>query len=225
MLTEEELIWSPVVANNRMNRLRGFVGVNSYEKDLKTNLVQTLLAHTDKKDVVHWLDVGCGVGKALIEAGEFWEAHYPDRHVQMTGIDLVDNFAPLPTCLQNVQFWAMPMHAWQPTQRYELITAVHSFHYFGDKLGILQKVLQALTPNGLFVGQVDLSSIWVGKESQEKSLATYLRRQGIKYNSRTKLLRCEGQKTLDLPYRFMCASDQAGANYTGQEAVRAFYEL
>ncbi len=35
LLTESELIWSPIVANNRMNRKRRASGINSYEKELK----------------------------------------------------------------------------------------------------------------------------------------------------------------------------------------------
>ncbi len=225
MLTDEELIWSPVVANNRMNRLRGLSGVNSYEKDLKVNLIQTLLAYTVESGKTDWLDVGCGAGKALIEAGESLEVDYPEIQVQITGIDLVDAFAPLPTHLKNVQFVVTPIHTWIPTQHYDLITSVHSFHYFGDKLAILQKLLQALTLNGLFIGQVDLSSILVGKESQEKHLAAYLRKQGIHYNRHTKCLICKGQKMLAFPHQYIGANDQEGANYTGQEAVRAFYDL
>ena len=37
LFPENELVWSDVVANTRMNRKRSAVGVNSYEKELKLN--------------------------------------------------------------------------------------------------------------------------------------------------------------------------------------------
>ena len=37
LLNEQALEWSPVVANNTMNRERKATGVNSYEKDIKLN--------------------------------------------------------------------------------------------------------------------------------------------------------------------------------------------
>jgi len=35
LLAEKDLIWSPIVANSRMNRARKSSGVNSYEKEFK----------------------------------------------------------------------------------------------------------------------------------------------------------------------------------------------
>lgn len=35
LLSENELVWSWVVANSKMNRKRNASGVNSYEKELK----------------------------------------------------------------------------------------------------------------------------------------------------------------------------------------------
>lgn len=223
LLAEEVLINSAVVANNRMNRLRGFCGVNSYVKDLHHNILETILAYAKRHEKVHWLDVGCGVGKALIEANLFFATQYPSIALYIEGIDLVDMFLPLPTSAENLRFLSLPIHTWEATQCYELITAVHSFHYFGDKLGILTNLLGALSEDGLFIGHVDLSSIFVEGISQEKELASCLRQANISYHKRTKILICNGQKNITFPYIFLGASDKTGVNYTGQEAVSAYY--
>jgi SAM-dependent methyltransferase len=223
-LTEDTLVWSATVANNRMNRLRGLLGVNSYEKDLKLHIPDTILQFAETHSTVSWLDVGCGVGKALIEASTWFSTSYPHLQVDMCGIDLVDDFLPLPAHTSHLQFITQSIHTWSPTKCYELITAVHSFHYFGDKLAVLQKLLACLSPDGLFVGQVDLSSVYVGENSQEKNLASCLRKAGATYNTQTKILRIKGQLHLLFPYRFLYADDQAGKNYKGQEGVRGYYE-
>ena len=217
------LINSAIVANNRMNRLRGFVGVNSYTKDLRHNLSQTILAYAKTNTEVRWLDIGCGVGKALIEANTFFSQHYPSITLQIEGIDLVNMFLPLPTESQNLRFLSLPVHSWEANHSYELITAIHSFHYFGDKLSILKKLLACLSTNGLFIGQVDLSSIFINVISQEAELASYMCEQGISYHKHTKILVCKGQKNIIFPYVFLGGSDKTGANYTGQEAVTAYY--
>lgn len=48
-------------------------------------------------------------------------------------------------------------------------------------------------------------------------------KHGITYDVRKKLLICEGQRTIKFGLTFKGASDQAGPNYTGQEAVDAYY--
>jgi len=222
-LSEETLAQSATVANNRMNRLRGLLGINSYQKELKTHIPNSLLALAEAGKQIAWLDVGCGIGKALIEAGKFLSTNYPSLQLHLEGIDLVDNFLPLPENLDNVHFKAQAAHLWQPTQHYDLITAVHSFHYFGDKLAILQKLLACLSPKGLFMGQVDLSSVYIDEFSQEKMFASYLRKEGLKYNTKNKLLISEEQKKITFPYQYLYADDEAGKNYTGQEAVRSYY--
>ncbi|HEX5442684.1 MAG TPA: hypothetical protein VFW87_02595 [Pirellulales bacterium] len=50
-----------------------------------------------------------------------------------------------------------------------------------------------------------------------------MRRNGLIYQSRKKLIRCEGRKSVVLPFRFAGADDEAGPNYTGQPAVNSYY--
>lgn len=54
-------------------------------------------------------------------------------------------------------------------------------------------------------------------------LTTQLRSSGLSYNSRRHLITCTGPRTLRLPYTYMGADDQAGANYTGQPAVHSYH--
>jgi len=37
------------------------------------------------------------------------------------------------------------------------------------------------------------------------------------------LVTCTGSRAVSLPYRYLGADDQAGANYTGQPAVHSYY--
>lgn len=67
LLTENELIWSDVVANNRMNRKRSASGVNSYEKDLKFKPEKYLNDWLKQQGHVKWLDLCCGEGNALLQ--------------------------------------------------------------------------------------------------------------------------------------------------------------
>src|SRR5262245_13419829 len=51
-----------------------------------------------------------------------------------------------------------------------------------------------------------------------------LRRIGLKYQARKRLIVCEGRKDFTLNYRYLGADDAAGPNYTGQAAVNSHYE-
>jgi hypothetical protein len=67
LLSEKDLIWSDVVANNRMNRKRKASGTNSYEKDLNFNPASYLDTCMEKKGHIKWLNVCCGEGNALLQ--------------------------------------------------------------------------------------------------------------------------------------------------------------
>lgn len=56
LLQEEELEWSPIVANNAMNRERVSIGVNSYERDIQLNPIQFLLER-EKQNYLQWTDL------------------------------------------------------------------------------------------------------------------------------------------------------------------------
>jgi hypothetical protein len=65
---DQELLWSPVVANCRMNRERVIAGANSYARELKLDIVDFLTEKARQGITVHWLDICCGSGKALLQA-------------------------------------------------------------------------------------------------------------------------------------------------------------
>ncbi|SHN00491.1 hypothetical protein SAMN05216311_104290 [Chitinophaga sp. CF418] len=67
LLRENELIWSPVVANNRMNRKRTASGVNSYEKELNFNPGIYIDKRLEEQGYAKWLDLCCGEGNALLQ--------------------------------------------------------------------------------------------------------------------------------------------------------------
>jgi len=52
-----------------------------------------------------------------------------------------------------------------------------------------------------------------------------LRRAGLDYDRRRRMVVCQGRKVIELPYRYMGADDQAGPNSTGQPAVDSYYEV
>ena len=57
-----------------------------------------------------------------------------------------------------------------------------------------------------------------------RKVAPDLRRAGLDYDRRRRLVVCRGRRVVDLPYRYLGADDRAGPNYTGQPAVDSYYE-
>ena len=71
LLPENELIWSWVVANSKMNRERNASGINSYEQELGFKPEIFLEKRVGETGVVKWLDLCCGEGKALIQTAAY----------------------------------------------------------------------------------------------------------------------------------------------------------
>ena len=69
LLDDDSLEQSAVVANCRMNRERVLVGANGYDKELGLNPMTFLRERLASGGQAAWLDLCCGSGKALIEAG------------------------------------------------------------------------------------------------------------------------------------------------------------
>lgn len=214
LLTEQELIWSPVVANNRMNRKRVASGVNSYEKELYFNPAVYLNDLLAKQGEVKWLDVCCGEGNALIQYAKELKTQ---EGVTLKGIDLVEQFQEMPSDVHCLQFEVRSLVDWEAEDRYDLITCVHGIHYIGDKLKVIAAVLRALQPEGLFIGHLDLNNI---KGVDAKQLFA---QHKLDYNSRRRLLKCIGPSHIGLQLIYEGADDQTGPNYTGQEAVTSYY--
>ncbi|MGP3960151.1 class I SAM-dependent methyltransferase [Nonomuraea sp. 3N208] len=140
LTTDDELENSPVVANSLMNRERR---LRSYDRELGIDIVNVLGAARTRP--ARWLDLCCGTANALSEA-----AALLGDDVEIVGVDLVGFFAcpPNPPRLHLV---TASVTAWRPGTRFDLITCVHGLHYVGDKLGLLARIGDWLTDDGLFV--------------------------------------------------------------------------
>ena len=143
----------------------------------------------------------------------------------MTGIDLVDMFESHEYS-SKLNFVVNSLLKWQPTQKYDLITCVHGLHYIGDKLAVIQKCIDALQKDGLFIANIDLDNIKNAKgESLKKDLLKLFKTTSIDYNSKTKIISCRGNNTIDFMLKYLGANDKIGKNYTGQEVVDSHYSI
>jgi 2-polyprenyl-3-methyl-5-hydroxy-6-metoxy-1,4-benzoquinol methylase len=223
LLSENELVWSPVVANSKMNRERNASGINSYEKEFKFKPESFLRDHIDSKDQVKWLDICCGQGKALIQAA----LHLSEKGLQdkatLRGIDLIDSFLPIPPAINCIEFEIRSVVNWSPGEKYDLITCVHGLHYIGDKLKVLKTIFGSLNPGGIFMANLDLANIKIADCNTEKYLKDLFRVNSIAYKARSKTIACKGPVKIDFGVCYEGATDKAGPNYTGQEAVNSFY--
>jgi SAM-dependent methyltransferase len=199
VLDDSKLEESSVVANNAMNRERGLDGVNSYARELGFHPLETLAPGQA------WLDLGCGSGRALIEASK------RDRYT-LIGVDLVDYFSEE----RGPTFITASLSTWQPTRAFDLITCVHGLHYIGDKLGLLTRIASWLAPGGLFAGHLDLANVKTPKPFRPN-------RFGLDYDARRRLVKIRGPRRLDFPFHYVGADPAAGPNYTGQDAVDSHY--
>src|SRR3954463_3343953 len=68
LLGDDELERSAVVANCRMNRVRGLTGSNGYGVEIGFDPLNFLRVRMAESREAAWLDLCCGSGKALIEA-------------------------------------------------------------------------------------------------------------------------------------------------------------
>jgi len=224
LISNEELDWTAVVANNRMNRSRKATGVNSYAQDLAFNPIPFLLERAGQQEV-RWLDLCCGEGNALIQASRILQQE--SINFQLIGIDLAGHFSIIPAAASHdLELVQQSLRDWEVGGEFELITMVHGLHYLGDKLGILAKYLPHLTSDGLFVGHLDLDNLEVrGLEDSQVHLRNFFQRERINYDSRQHLLSVNGPRQLSLPYIYLGADIEAGPNYTGQAAVTSVYQV
>ena len=193
LLDDESLERSPVVANMRMNRERGAVGVNSYEKELGIDPISLLVDHFQTADSTSWLDLCCGRGRALIDAAVELHNRSLDQSVSLMGVDLVDMFDDIPPHSAFLKLESASLHQWEATQKYELITCVHGLHYVGDKLALIERASQWLTDDGLFLASLDLANLRLADgKPLARRIGKRFRECGVEYNSRRHLLSCVG---------------------------------
>ncbi|BAV08649.1 Methyltransferase domain-containing protein [Filimonas lacunae] len=225
LLTEEELVWSPIVANNRMNRKRNASGVNSYERELKFNPEEFLDDCLKQQGHAKWLDLCCGEGNALLQYAERLKVAESQDNVTLTGVDLVGDFQMIPPSVNCLRFITASLVHWNNEEQYDLVTCVHGIHYIGDKLKALSVALKAVKSNGMLIADLDWNSIKIEGDKDHQYLKTLFRENDIDYNARRKLVRCKGTRNIHFSLTYIGADDKAGPNYTGQEAVDSYYVL
>jgi SAM-dependent methyltransferase len=223
LLNDSSLESSCVVANSLMNRQRGVVGVNSYERELRFDPVVFLLDRLRAAGHASWLDLCCGSGKALIEAARQFQSHDAGK-ITLHGLDLVRQFQAIPADVSNLRFEVASLHRWVARGMYDLITCVHGLHYIGDKLSVIERCASWLTDDGQFIANLDLANCRSPDGSlSSRTILQRFRVCGLAYDTRRRLLSCLGAKSVSLGFQYLGADDRAGPNYTGQEAVTSFY--
>jgi SAM-dependent methyltransferase len=222
LLDLQALERSSVVANCAMNRERRLTGPNSYERELGID-ISAFLQGRSHTDSVIWADLCCGSGRALIDAAAEFTRNGNTASIQIEGIDLAGLFDPNPfpdlllLCEQTVE-------AWEPTGSYALVTCVHGLHYLGDKLAAIAKATSSLSSEGLLVANLDLASFRnADGQPAGRQIAARLRGNGLTYDARRRVVRCEGGREVAFGLRYLGADDAAGPNYTGQPAVASYY--
>lgn len=225
LLTENELIWSPIVANNRMNRKRNASGINSYEKELNFKPEVYLDLRLEQKGHVKWLDLCCGEGNALIQYAHKAAGKAYQEHVTLLGIDLTDQFQPISPIVNCLRFEVGSLVNWSNNDQYDLITCIHGLHYIGDKLKVLFSSLKAIADQGLFMANLDMNNIKIEGDRNGQYLKKLFRENEIEYNGRKKLVICKGPREIRFNLTYMGADDQSGPNYTGQDAVDSHYSI
>ncbi|MBL0745694.1 methyltransferase domain-containing protein [Chryseolinea lacunae] len=209
-----------------MNRERNATGVNSYERDIWLSPVEFLADRCQKSNAVAWMDICCGRAKALIQTTLHLNPQFPSHHFRMVGVDLVDAYDPIPADLNSITLLTESFRSLSTNFKFDLITCVHGLHYIGDKLGAIQKACSLLTPGGTFVANLDLQNFKsLSQKNFHKHISTWLHDSGLTYNNKRHLLTATGNRSLNIPFTYIGANDQAGPNYTGQEVVDSYYEL
>lgn len=224
LLDNQQLEKSCVVANNRMNRERNAVGSNGYEVDLGFDPIQFLFARHDANGSVAWLDLCCGRGRALIEAGQAMQATDRDKGIRIIGVDLVNMFDVMPEDLEFVELQVASLSTWNTETQFDLITCVHGLHYIGDKLGLIKRAATWLRSDATFYANLDLTNL---NSMSSADFEAEIAEAGMIYDKRKHLLQF-GRSDLKQNGNLFCrqylgANDQAGPNYTGQEAVCSVY--
>lgn len=240
LVTDCELATMEVVANASMNRQRGIAGVNSYSRELRTDVLAFLrdrasqsagmagevaLPRTPARPV-RWMDLCCGTGKALAEAAEHMGDLCAAGLLQIEGIDLMPIFAREARECPWLRLTSGDVHDWEPGTRYDLITCVHGLHYVGDRLALLVRAARALEPGGRLVANFDVAGVQV--TGNRRCLPGMLRERGFTYDGRARLVSRSGEalpsSITDLPLHYLGTDPLAGPNYTHQPVVRAWYE-
>jgi len=143
----------------------------------------------------------------------------------LKGIDLVDAFQTISRDITCVDFEVRSLVDWSSIVQFDLITCVHGLHYIGDKIKVLASVFERLTPEGVFIANLDLSNIQIENIDTEDYLLHCFKKHDVQYNRRTRILECKGARQIDFSLIYKGANDEVGPNYTGQDAVCSVYGI
>jgi hypothetical protein len=125
LIPENKLIWSPVVANSRMNRERNASGINSYEQEFKFKPEEFLEERIVRFGKASWLDLCCGYGKAMNQVAEYFIRKSLQNSIRFTGVDLVADFIEPALPKPFLVFEAGSVTDFEAKTKYDLITSVH----------------------------------------------------------------------------------------------------
>ncbi len=203
-----------------MNRRRGLAGVNSYQKELRFDISAFLQARVQAQGSAVWYDACCGVGRALAEAAERFQATDWGDKVQIVGADLVGMFTegmPVSVRLLTGDVTTLSLDA--PA---DLVTCVHGMHYIGDKLGFIEQSYRSLAPQGVFLGHLDAENLRMPMPWSR--LLKQARGQGIDIDLRSHLLRMtRTDRLLQFGLMYQGASVSETPNYTGITVIDSWY--
>ncbi|MCE7010792.1 class I SAM-dependent methyltransferase [Kibdelosporangium philippinense] len=101
---------------------------------------------------------------------------------------------------------------------------MHGLHYLGDKLSAITRMAKWLKPDGLLVANFEAASIR-DHNGKPVNLMPALKAAGFTYDARTKRIRKRGPETTPFEWKYLGADKNAGPNYTGQPAVRSYYQI
>lgn len=218
---DKQLEQSPVVANRCMNRERELSGTNGYDLEIGFQPLTFLSGKVATNKKARWLDLCCGTGKALVQAATIVERD--GLPIEIVGVDLVGMFAKHSS--RHLTLSEASLSTWSAMGSFDLITCIHGLHYIGDKLGLIARACAWLNSDGRFVANLDTVNLRLSPDGlPSRIFAKELRQAGVELLTRQRLIRCNGQLNLSLPFTYVGADDQAGPNYTKQPVVNSYYQ-
>jgi len=224
MLNSSEILTSSVVANSTMNRGRGLAGVNSYERELRFDILKFLEERVRLRGRAVWYDACCGEGHALIAASQSI-ANLPwGANVRLVGVDLIDSFSSYNS--NSVKLQQGDVVTYQVDEGVDLVTCVHGLHYLGDKLGFLKNCYSMLAPSGMMLGQLDATNICIEGEAAGvwTRLMRNVRASGVSLKlERHRLALEKSAADLDFGVAFAGATVAEQPNYTGITVIDSWY--
>jgi len=228
-----------VVVNSTMNRGRGLIGVNSYERELRRFDIAAFLRRRAESTApgrrICWLDACCGAGRALTEAADAWESTDWGRRITLLGIDLYDGMPPdrNPEAGLRARFIAGDVLTHLPQEPLDLVTCIHGLHYLPDKLAFLEQAYTRLAPDGgLLLAHLDPANVKLQGAADSPlwpRLLRQARRQGVSLEFRAHLIRIE--RTPNSPAAFSFGANYVTRtvaphpNYSGMIGVDSWYTL